>query len=66
MNRRSGGSSVFEPIDRLLEPDDVVVADDRFGDARCQFVGRVRQLCAEREEVALDLNQLRVQRRIEL
>ena len=54
----------LEPIDQLLEPDDVVVADDRFGDARRELVGRIGELRAEREQIALDLDELGVERRI--
>jgi hypothetical protein len=43
----------FEPIDQLLEPEDVVVVDHRLGDARRELVGGGRRAGAEREQIAL-------------
>ena len=43
----------LELIDQPLEPRDVLVVDHRFADARRQFVGRIGELGAEREQIAL-------------
>ena len=59
MKRRSGGSSALEPIDQLLEPQDVVVVDHGLGDARRELVGGIGELGAEREQIALERDQLR-------
>ena len=55
----------LEPIDQLLEPEDVVVVDHRLGDARGEFVGGIGELGAEREQIALERDQLRIERRID-
>ena len=44
---------VLEPIDQPLEPRDVVVDERGFGDAGGDLVGRIGELGAEREEIAL-------------
>jgi len=43
----------FEPVDQLLEPDNVRVVDHRLGHARGELVGGIGELGAEREEIAL-------------
>ena len=47
----------FEPIDQAFEPLDIRVAEHDLGHARRDGVGRVGQLGAEREEVALNVHE---------
>ena len=64
MKRRSGGSSALEPIDQLLEP-------QRRRRRRCtalvtrggELVGGIGELGAEREQIALQRDELGVERR---
>ena len=55
----------FEPIDHRLEPRDVGVGDRSFRDAAGDRARRVGQARAEREQVALDLQERFVDVRIE-
>ena len=77
VERRAGGGAsrqneaakrrqfFLEPIDQLFEPDDMGVVDHRFGDARGQPVGRIGELGSEGEQIALEREELLVQRGIE-
>src|SRR5262249_36626221 len=56
---------VLESIDQLLESRDVEVGDYRLLHARRQLLAGIGQLRAEREQVALDRDQLGADRRIE-
>ena len=62
MKRRSGGSSSSSRSISCFEPDDVVVGDDGFGDARRELVGGIGELRAEREQIALNAHELFVER----
>ena len=64
MKRRSGGKCGFEPVDELFEARDVGVAERRLGHARGDLVGRIRELGAEREQIALELHERLVERRV--
>ena len=55
----------LEPIDQLLEPENVVVVDHGLGDARGELVGGIGELGAEGEQIALERDELRVERRID-
>ena len=61
MKRRSGGSSASNRSISCFEPRDVVVADHRLGDARGELVRRIGELGAEREQIALDRDDLGVE-----
>ena len=58
MKRRSGGSS-RRSVDPALEPRDVLRRDRGFRDASGDAVRRIGEPRAEREQVALDLLELR-------
>jgi hypothetical protein len=47
----------LEPIDELLEPFDISLVEDRFGDARRNPVGRVGEAGAKREQIALKVHE---------
>ena len=57
---------VLEAIDELLEPLDVAGGQRRLGDAVGDLVGRIGQLRAEREQVALDADELGVEVGVDL
>jgi hypothetical protein len=77
MQRRSGGRPAwkdepgerrqlgFEPIDECLQPSDVRVGDRGFGHPPGDSVVRVRQFCANGEQVPLDRGEQNVKIRIE-
>ena len=56
---------LLELVDQLLEPDHIVIGDHGFRHSRRQLVGRIGELGAECKEVALNLLQGFVQRRVE-
>ena len=56
----------LEPVDQLLEAQDVAVIDHGLGHARGELVGGVGELGAQRKEVALQRDELGIERGIEL
>jgi hypothetical protein len=54
----------FEPIDQLLEPRHIVVAKHGFRDPGGELFAGIGQLRAEREQIALEVNQLGLDLRV--
>ena len=55
----------FEPVDQLLEPENMVVVDHRLGHAWRKLVGRIGELGAQGEQIALQRDELQIQRGID-
>ena len=45
----------IEPIDEALEPQDVGICQERLGETFRQFLRRIGELRAKREQIALDM-----------
>ena len=59
--RRQGG---FHSIDQLLQPDDVLVRQPRFGRSIADLVAGIRELRAERKQIPLQTDQFGVDLRV--
>ena len=64
MKRRSGGSSASNRSISLLEPRHIVVSERRLRDASGDLLAGIGQLRAEREQIALEMNELGVDVRV--
>ena len=58
------GKRGLDAIDQLFEPRDVCVGDHRLLDPRRELLARIGELRAEREQIALDRDDLGVDRRV--